>query len=207
MTLASSILADAKLPEIDETTAKALRLPVGISSPLWLLIGSAAMVGAAVFWATRWMTPVNLEAVLPAPKVLPKPEPEVEAAIEKAAEVVEAVIEAVVEAPVAAAEALVEAAPELEVVIDPVIEAPVVVAQTLVEAAPEPAPLEPDDLTVMTGIGPKMAAALAERGIVRFEQIAAWTEDEIAVLDKELKLMGRVGREAWVEQAKRLAGA
>ena len=40
-----------------------------------------------------------------------------------------------------------------------------------------------------------------------FAQIAAWSEDEIAVLDKELKLMGRVGREAWVAQAKRLAGA
>ena len=39
------ILADAKLPEIDETAAKALRLPVGISSPLWLMIGSAAHSG------------------------------------------------------------------------------------------------------------------------------------------------------------------
>jgi predicted flap endonuclease-1-like 5' DNA nuclease len=199
MTLASSILADAKLPEIDETTAKALRLPMGISSPLWLLIGSAAMVGAAVFWATRWMTPVNLEAAPPTPKVLPKPEPEVEAAIEKAAEAVEEIVEAPV-----AAEAAIEIAPEPEVVIDPVIEAPVVVAETV---APEPIAPEPDDLTVLTGIGPKMAAALAERGIVRFEQIAAWSEDEIAVLDKELKLMGRVGREAWVAQAKRLAGA
>lgn len=192
MTLASKFLADAKLSEIDETTARALRLPVGISSPLWLLIGSAAMVGAAMFWATRWMTPVNLEAAPPTPKVLPKPEPEVEAAIEKAAEGVEEVTSA----PLTAAEALVEAAPDLDVVIDPVIEAPVVVA----------APPEPDDLTVLTGIGPKMAAALAERGVTRFAQIAAWSEDEIAVLDKELKLMGRVGREAWVAQAKRLAG-
>eukprot|EP01030_Chromulinospumella_sphaerica_P017905 gene17905-biopygen15811 len=86
MTLALPTLADAKLPELDETTAKALRLPVGITSPLWMMIGGAAMIGAAVFWATKWMTPVNLEALLPAPKALPKPEPEVEAAIEKAAE-------------------------------------------------------------------------------------------------------------------------
>ena len=101
-------------------------------------------------------------------------------------------------------------------VIDPVIEAPVVVVEAAAPAAsepvapepvaPEPVALEPDDLTVMTGIGPKMAAALAERGITRFAQIAAWSEDEIAVLDKEMKLMGRVGREAWVAQAKRLAG-
>jgi predicted flap endonuclease-1-like 5' DNA nuclease len=217
MTLAPPILADAKLPELDEDTAKALRLPVGISSPLWLMIGSAAMVGAAVFWATRWMTPVNLEALLAPPKWLPKPEPEVEAALEKAAEALPEIVAeaalAVVEAPLTAAEALVEAAPELQVIVDPVIEAPVVVVAPVEPepvapepVAPEPVALEPDDLTVMTGIGPKMAAALAERGITRFAQIAAWSEEEIATLDKEMKLIGRVGREAWVAQAKRLAG-
>ncbi len=188
--------ADAKLPEIDETTTKALRLPVGISSPLWLMIGSAAMVGAAMFWATRWMTPATLAPVTAEPKVLPKPEPEVEAAIEKAAEAAPERVEALVEAPMAVVEALVEAPPEPEVFFDPVIEAPVIV----------PVALEPDDLTVMTGIGPKMAAMLAEKGVTRFAQIAAWSEDEIATLDKELKLMGRIGREAWVAQAKRLAG-
>lgn len=198
MTLPSLNLADATIPELDETTTKALRLPVGVTSPLWLMIGSAAMVGAAFFWATRWMQPASVEA---APtKVLPKPEPEVEAAIEKAAElapaVVEEVVEAVAPAPVAVVEGLVEAALEPEVVIEPVIEAPVV-AQAV---------LEPDDLTLMTGIGPKMAAMLAQKGVTRFAQIAAWSEDEIATLDKEMKLMGRVAREAWVAQAKRLAG-
>lgn len=188
-------LVDAKLPDLDDTT-KALRLPVGISSPLWLMIGSAAMVGAAMFWATRWASPLKAAGPQPEAKVLPRPEPEVEAALEKAAETVvetvETVSEAVAELPAAVAEAVLEAAPEPEIVIDPVVEAPVVVA--------------PDDLTVMTGIGPKMAALLAEKGVTTFAQIAAWTEDDIAVLDKELKLMGRVGREAWVAQAKRLAG-
>lgn len=190
-------LVDAKLPDLDDTT-KALRLPVGISSPLWLMIGSAAMVGAAMFWATRWASPLKAAGPQPEAKVLPRPEPEVEAALEKAAETVvetaETVSEAVVELPVAVAEAVLEAAPEPEpeIVIDPVVAAPVVAA--------------PDDLTVMTGIGPKMAALLAEKGVTTFAQIAAWTEDEIAVLDKELKLMGRVAREAWVAQAKRLAG-
>ncbi|MDO9337571.1 MAG: helix-hairpin-helix domain-containing protein [Caulobacter sp.] len=205
MTLVPTILADARLPDLDDDTARALRLPVGITSPLWLMIGSAAMVGAAVFWATQWMTPVTLEAVLPTPKSLPKPEPEVEAAIGKAAEAVPAAVEAVVEAavaaPLAAAEALAEAVPEPEVVIDPVTAAPVVVAAPV----EPPAPTQ-DDLTVMTGIGPKLAAALAERGITRFAQIAAWSEDEIATLDREMKLIGRVTREAWVAQAKRLAG-
>lgn len=198
MTLPSLNLADAKIPELDEATTKALRLPVGVTSPLWLMIGSAAMVGAAFFWATRWMQPASVET--PPMKVLPKPEPEVEAAIEKAAElapdVVEEAVEAVAEAPVAVVAALADAAPEPEAVSAPVVEAPVAA----------PLALEPDDLTLMTGIGPKMAAMLAEKGVTRFAQIAAWSEDEIATLDKEMKLMGRVTREAWVAQAKRLAG-
>jgi predicted flap endonuclease-1-like 5' DNA nuclease len=198
MTLPSLNLTDAKIPELDEATTKALRLPVGVTSPLWLMIGSAAMVGAAFFWATKWMQPVSVET--PPMKVLPKPEPEVEAAIEKAAElapeVVAEAVEAVAEAPLAVVEALVDAAPEPKTVIEPVVE-PLVVA---------PVALEPDDLTLMTGIGPKMAAMLAEKGVTRFAQIAAWSEDEIATLDKEMKLMGRVAREAWVAQAKRLAG-
>lgn len=185
-----------KAPELDPATEKALRLPVGVSSPLWLMIGSAAMMGAAVFWATRWMRPTNLEAVLPAPKLLPKPEPEVVAAVEKAAlEPVEAAVDAVE----AVADATVEV---VEVAAEPV-EA---VVEQLAEAVIETPVLTPDDLTVMTGIGPKMAAMLADKGITRFEQIAAWTEADIATLDKELKLMGRVAREAWVAQAKRLVG-
>ncbi|WGM39496.1 hypothetical protein [Caulobacter sp. NIBR1757] len=188
---------DAKLPELDDATAKALRLPVGFTSPLWLMIGSAAMVGAAFFWATKWMQPATVDALAPTAKLLPKPEPEVEAAIEKAAEAAPELVEAAVEPVVEVVEALIEAMPEPEVVFDPVIEAPVFV---------EPAALEADDLTVMTGIGPKVAAMLADKGVTRFAQIAAWSEDEIAALDKELKLMGRIGREAWVAQAKRLAG-
>lgn len=186
-------LVDAQRPETEESAEKALRLPVGITSPLWLMIGGAAMVGAAVFWARSWLTPSTPGAAAAEPKVLPKREPEVEAAIEKVAEAVVETVEAVIEAPLAVAEALVETVAEPEVVFDPVIEAPVVVT--------------PDDLTLMTGIGPKMAAMLAEKGITRFAQIAAWSEEDIAGFDKELKLMGRVTREAWVAQAKRLAGA
>ena len=59
----------------------------------------------------------------------------------------------------------------------------------------------------MTGIGPKLSAALAERGVTRFAQIAAWTADDLAELDAALSLKGRAVREAWVAQAKRLAGS
>ena len=80
-----------------------------------------------------------------------------------------------------------------------------------IEAAPAetPAPVRaaPDDLTVMNGIGPKLCAALAERGVTRFAQIAAWTDADLADVDVALSLKGRAVREAWIAQAKRLAGA
>ncbi|HEX3919262.1 MAG TPA: hypothetical protein VHW60_18140 [Caulobacteraceae bacterium] len=96
-----------------------------------------------------------------------------------------------------------------------------------VEIAPEPAPQAgpqptpeppvaateaaeaiaalPDDLTRMVGIGPKLAASLAARGVSRFAHIAAWTEADLAEVDTALGLKGRAVREAWVAQARRLA--
>ena len=62
-----------------------------------------------------------------------------------------------------------------------------------------------DDLTQMTGIGPKLTAALAARGVTRFAQIAAWTADDLVEVDAALSLKGRAVREAWVAQAKRFA--
>jgi predicted flap endonuclease-1-like 5' DNA nuclease len=75
----------------------------------------------------------------------------------------------------------------------------------LVEEAP--APVASDDLTRMVGVGPKLSEALAARGVTRFAQIAAWTEADLADIDAALSLKGRAVREAWVAQAKRLAGA
>lgn len=40
-----------------------LRIPVGVLSPLWFVYAGAAGAGAAAWWMTRWMQPVNLEAV------------------------------------------------------------------------------------------------------------------------------------------------
>jgi predicted flap endonuclease-1-like 5' DNA nuclease len=68
-----------------------------------------------------------------------------------------------------------------------------------------PAPVVVDDLTRLVGIGPKLAAALAERGVTAFAQIAAWTEAELAEIDAALNLRGRAVRDDWVGQAKRFA--
>lgn len=65
---------------------------------------------------------------------------------------------------------------------------------------------EPDDLGQIKGIGPKLKALLASLGITRLDQIAAWTKDDIAEVDRFLgTFQGRITRDAWVEQAGYLA--
>lgn len=74
-------------------------------------------------------------------------------------------------------------------------------------ASAEPFAIAPDDLTRLVGVGPKLAMGLAERGVVAFSQIAAWTEDDLAEMDKALDLKGRAVRDAWVAQARRFAAS
>ena len=63
----------------------------------------------------------------------------------------------------------------------------------------------PDDLRLMKGVGPKMAAQLNEFGITRFDQLAGLTETEIALLDKRMGAFeGRIARDRVVEQARYL---
>ena len=73
---------------------------------------------------------------------------------------------------------------------------------------PNIAPAEgpPDNLRLIKGIGPKLAALLTELGVTRFDQIAAWREAEIAEVDPYLdSFSGRITRDAWIDQAKYLA--
>ena len=79
-------------------------------------------------------------------------------------------------------------------------------------AEPEPAPsIEPAiagalALTTIKGLGPKVAAMLAERGITRVDQLAALSADEATALDVQLgSFTGRMARDRWVDQARLLA--
>jgi len=213
----SSFLPEFQADKIASETAP--RVVVGAVSPLWLMFGGAAAAGAAYWWwASRWREAVNLEAVLalaPEPvapaieaeaELAAAPEPVVEA-VALAVETAEAVIDAAVEI---AAEAVVETADLAEAANDIVVET---VSEAVAEPVPEPAP-EPaaevataavDDLTRLVGVGPKLAASLAELGVTRFSQIAAWTADELATVDQQLNLKGRAERDAWIAQAKRFA--
>lgn len=63
-----------------------------------------------------------------------------------------------------------------------------------------------DDLTLITGIGPRIQTILNDYGIWHFSQIAEWSADNEAWIDRELNFAGRVSREGWIDQARQLAG-
>lgn len=84
-------------------------------------------------------------------------------------------------------------------------------------AAPEPpapAPETPapaaeagaDNLQLLKGVGPKLAALLTGLGITSFRQIADWTDADIAAIDAQLgNFQGRIARDNLVDQAGYLA--
>ena len=65
----------------------------------------------------------------------------------------------------------------------------------------------PDDLKRIGGIGPKIEGILNELGIFHYDQIAKWTDAEVAWIDGYLRFQGRVQREKWVDQAASLEKA
>lgn len=64
---------------------------------------------------------------------------------------------------------------------------------------------DPDDLTVIKGIGPKLNDLCQSLGVLRFDQIAKWGPADVAEVDQYLKIKGRIDRDRWVDQAKLLA--
>lgn len=63
-----------------------------------------------------------------------------------------------------------------------------------------------DDLLRLKGIGPKLAALLHARGIMRFEQLAKLTPEQVDDLDRDLgAFRGRLARDHVIDQAGYLA--
>jgi len=62
-----------------------------------------------------------------------------------------------------------------------------------------------DNLKRISGVGPKIEGQLNANGIYHFDQIAAWNADNIAWIDSNLSFRGRIQRDDWVGQARRLA--
>ena len=157
---------------------KAMLVPIGAASPLWLAYGGMAAGAIGYWWLTQWMKPLTLEALKwPGLATAPPAGPgETAAPVE---------------------------APTLAVAMEPMIEAFEIAAETTAELVKA----EPDDLTVLVGIGPTLAGKLADLGVTTYADIAAWTEADIEKFDKQLKLIGRITREKWIDQASQLASA
>lgn len=67
-------------------------------------------------------------------------------------------------------------------------------------------PASPDDLKLISGVGPKIEGILHSLGIFTFAQIASWTGAEREWVDSYLNFRGRIERDQWVRQAEALAG-
>jgi predicted flap endonuclease-1-like 5' DNA nuclease len=86
---------------------------------------------------------------------------------------------------------------------------PTVPQATSAEIVP-PAPATGGDadapVTLLKGLGPKVAARLAELGVTTVGQLAALTPAEAGALDADLgTFKGRMARDRWIEQARLLA--
>src|SRR5690606_23976940 len=66
-------------------------------------------------------------------------------------------------------------------------------------------PAQPDDLKLISGVGPKLEKTLNEIGIFTYAQVAAWKKTERDWVDGYLNFKGRIERDDWVRQAKALA--
>ena len=67
------------------------------------------------------------------------------------------------------------------------------------------APAGADDLKKLSGVGPVLEKKLQAAGVTSFAQIAGWTDKDIEEFDEKLDFKGRIEREGWVDQAKKLA--
>jgi large subunit ribosomal protein L19 len=58
-----------------------------------------------------------------------------------------------------------------------------------------------DDLKLIAGITPELETKLNKLGLIKFDQIANLTDDEIAYVDEKLTLNGQIENEDWISKA------
>lgn len=66
---------------------------------------------------------------------------------------------------------------------------------------------EPDDLTVIKGVGGAVEGLLNGIGVFHYDQIASWNDDESRWIERSIGFPRRVEREDWIAQAAKLANA
>lgn len=166
---------------------------------MFLLVGGKRTSAEPI--STQTAPEPTPEATTPAPAT-----PETPVAVEEPIAAPVAVAGGAVPLMVTPEPALDTPAPEPEAAPEPAQPAP---APAAAAPAPAPAPAQasvPDDLLLLKGVGPKLKALLAEQGITRFAQIAAWTPADLAAIDPKLgTFKGRPERDNWIDQAQYLA--
>ena len=60
---------------------------------------------------------------------------------------------------------------------------------------------EPDDLKLIPGVSAELEKKLNELGLIKFEQIANLSDDEIGWLDEKLSLKGAIEHDDWVAKS------
>jgi predicted flap endonuclease-1-like 5' DNA nuclease len=77
-----------------------------------------------------------------------------------------------------------------------------------VEAALEAPPTRADDdLRAISGVGPVLAEKLRAEGITSYQQVASWSDDDVARIESTIipaRFAGRIARDGWIAQAKKL---
>ncbi|RWD71149.1 50S ribosomal protein L21 [Mesorhizobium sp.] len=147
---------------------------------------SRRKIGHRQLLTTVRIAEILLGGAKPSKKAAAKPEAKAEAKAEVAAE---AKAETAPKEPKAKKEPKAEAAAGEEAKAAPLFKAP---------------KGEPDDLTVIKGIGPVAAKDLAEQGIITFAQLAKLTDKDVAKIDEHMPFSADQIKD-WREQAKDLA--
>ena len=66
-------------------------------------------------------------------------------------------------------------------------------------------PSQIDNLKKIHGVGPVLEKRLNAAGIYQFKQVTRWTKSIVDHLDEHLALGGRISRDNWVDQARKLS--
>jgi NADH-quinone oxidoreductase subunit E len=75
------------------------------------------------------------------------------------------------------------------------------------ERLPSPRKGKADDLKEIEGIGPALEKLCNELGFWHFDQIASWSDADVAWVDANMKnFKGRIVRDKWVAQARLIVG-
>ena len=154
--------------------------------------GLAAVVGLILGLPSRVAAP---QPAMSGMKATADAAPEAVAPKAKAASTPAAFVAAPVSAPVAAP----VAAPAAKAKVTPAKAAKAAGPERLKGARKGKA----DDLKVIEGIGPAMEKLVNSLGFFHFDQIASWSDSDVALVDAEMKTFkGRIARDKWVAQAK-----